>query len=143
MSRPQRQRQPDVRYGWKAQTSHAILAGGEDRWMRTILMIPVLAIGLVSTAFAQDRPRARDLGATFEGQTGPLNAITDVPGVLVGQTTFISGEGKHAVRTGVTAINPRKELGYFPAAVFTLTAMPKCPDRFSPKSSGCCDRRLC
>ncbi len=88
--------------------------------MRTILMIGVLASSLVSTAFAEDRPRARDLGATFEGETGQLNAITDVPGVLVGQTTVISGEGKHAVRTGVTAIIPRKELGYYPAAVFTL-----------------------
>ena len=35
--------------------------------------------------------------------TGPLNAITDVEGVLVGQTTMIRGEN---VRTGVTAILP-------------------------------------
>ncbi len=34
---------------------------------------------------------------------GPLNAITDVPGVLVGQTTIIRGKD---VRTGVTAILP-------------------------------------
>ena len=88
--------------------------------MRTMLMIGVLASSLATTAFAEDRPRARDLGATFEGETGRLNAITDVPGVLVGQTTVISGDGKHAVRTGVTAIIPRKELGYYPAAVFTL-----------------------
>jgi D-aminopeptidase len=35
--------------------------------------------------------------------TGPLNAITDVPGVLVGQVTLREGD---SVRTGVTAILP-------------------------------------
>ena len=35
---------------------------------------------------------------------GPRNAITDVPGVRVGQTTLIRDEN---VRTGVTAIIPR------------------------------------
>src|SRR5690606_22935952 len=35
--------------------------------------------------------------------TGPLNAITDVEGVLVGQVTLIEGD---SVRTGVTAIRP-------------------------------------
>ncbi|MCX7058615.1 MAG: hypothetical protein NTZ79_15925, partial [Proteobacteria bacterium] len=33
-------------------------------------------------------PRARDLGVPFEGTPGPLNAITDVAGVLVGHTTL-------------------------------------------------------
>jgi D-aminopeptidase len=64
---------------------------------------------------AQDsakKPRARDLGVPFDGTPGKLNAITDVPGVLVGHTTLISGEGKlqigkGPVRTGVTAILPR------------------------------------
>ena len=50
------------------------------------------------------RPRARDLGLQIGVlPTGPLNAITDVPGVLVGQTTVIRGDD---VRTGVTAILP-------------------------------------
>lgn len=58
------------------------------------------------------KPRARDLGVPFQGTPGPLNAITDVEGVLVGHTTLISGEGKlrvgiGPVRTGVTAILPR------------------------------------
>jgi D-aminopeptidase len=53
--------------------------------------------------------RARDLGIPFDGSLGPLNAITDVPGVEVGHTTLISGEGrlevgKGPIRTGVTAI---------------------------------------
>src|SRR6266852_163872 len=58
------------------------------------------------------KPRARDLGVPFDGMPGPLNAITDVPGVTVGHTTLISGEGKlevgkGPVRTGVTAVLPR------------------------------------
>lgn len=67
-----------------------------------------------------DPVRARGLGATFEGTPGPFNSITDVPGVLVGHSTVIHGHGEHAVRTGVTAILPRRELGYFPAATFAL-----------------------
>src|SRR5213082_3583081 len=56
--------------------------------------------------------RARDLGILFEGIPGKFNAITDVPGVEVGYTTLIRGEGKlevgkGPVRTGVTAILPR------------------------------------
>jgi len=50
------------------------------------------------------RPRARDLGvAPGIFQPGARNAITDVAGVLVGQTTVIEGD---SVRTGVTAIRP-------------------------------------
>ena len=37
--------------------------------------------------------RARDLGIPFDGSPGPLNAITDVPGVEVGHATIIRGEG--------------------------------------------------
>jgi D-aminopeptidase len=53
-------------------------------------------------------PRARDLGVPFDGTPGPLNAITDVPGVTVGQVTLIEdlADGRK-VRTGVTAILPR------------------------------------
>jgi L-aminopeptidase/D-esterase-like protein len=56
--------------------------------------------------------RARDLAIPFEGTPGPLNAITDVPGVEVGQETLISGEGLlkvgvGPVRSGVTTIFPR------------------------------------
>jgi D-aminopeptidase len=61
---------------------------------------------------AAAKPRARDLGVPFDGTPGALNAITDVAGVTVGQTTLISGEGKLVIgkgpiRTGVTAILPR------------------------------------
>ncbi|WP_254702915.1 P1 family peptidase [Roseovarius sp. THAF8] len=75
------------------------------------------------------KPRARDTGLPFLGQTGPNNAITDVPGVLVGYETLCS----HAdptlrtsdmhVQTGVTAILPRgfaKEPRPVLAGQFTL-----------------------
>ena len=53
---------------------------------------------------AQTRPRAREIGvAPGVLATGPLNAITDVAGVLVGQVTVDDGD---SVRTGITAILP-------------------------------------
>jgi D-aminopeptidase len=74
--------------------------------------LPVVLALCTITAFAQSRPRARDLGVPFDGTPGPNNAITDVKGVEVGHTTLISGSGKLVVgqgpvRTGVTAIHPR------------------------------------
>jgi L-aminopeptidase/D-esterase-like protein len=68
---------------------------------------------MVCTAgLAQSAPRARALGVPFDGTPGPLDAITDVKGVEVGDTTLISGEGKLVVgqgpvRTGVTVVFPR------------------------------------
>jgi L-aminopeptidase/D-esterase-like protein len=60
-------------------------------------------------------PRARDLGVPFEGQPGTWDAITDVAGIEVGHTTLVSGQGEHAVRTGVTVIWPRGKLSDQPA----------------------------
>jgi D-aminopeptidase len=62
------------------------------------------------------RLRARGLGLPFDGEPGPLNAITDVAGVEVGYQTLIRGAGKRVVgegpvRTGVTAILPRGRAG--------------------------------
>jgi D-aminopeptidase len=58
------------------------------------------------------RPRARGAGIELPGTPGPLNALTDVPGVAVGVTTLVDGDGpldvgRGPVRTGVTAILPR------------------------------------
>lgn len=53
----------------------------------------------------QSKPRARDLGLPFPGTPGPLNAITDVPGLAVGFCTLT--DPARAMRTGVTAILPR------------------------------------
>lgn len=68
----------------------------------------VLALAVVAvTASAiepEPRPRIRDLGIEPGVlDPGPLNAITDVAGVLVGHHTLVSGA---SVRTGVTAILP-------------------------------------
>ena len=77
------------------------------RW--SVLTVTLAVCGLGA---AQTKPRARDLGVPFDGTPGPLNAITDVKGVEVGNTTLISGDGPlkvgvGPVRTGVTAILPR------------------------------------
>lgn len=73
------------------------------RKLTGVLVVLGFAATLVS---GQDRPRARDLGiAPGAGVPGPLNAITDVTGVRVGQTTIISGD---SVRTGVTAVLPHE-----------------------------------
>lgn len=54
-----------------------------------------------------ERKRFRDLGLTMgEHPPGPLNAITDVPGVTVGHATVIHDQPVVA-RTGVTVILPR------------------------------------
>jgi D-aminopeptidase len=53
------------------------------------------------------KPRLRDLGIVFgDYEPGPYNAITDVPGVTVGQVTLVYDEPRVA-RTGVTVIMPR------------------------------------
>lgn len=72
----------------------------------------VIALILLPLATLADNtaPRARDLGIPFEGAPGPLNAITDVPGVTVGHSTIIADyENGSAARAGVTAILPRGE----------------------------------
>ena len=71
-------------------------------------ILAVLAICLPAAPLAlgqgDSRPRARDIGLSPGVlDPGPHNAITDVPGVLVGQVTLM--EGDH-IRTGVTAILP-------------------------------------
>lgn len=74
--------------------------------MNKFLSLFVIAC-LTVVSFSQVKPRARDLGVPFEGTPGTSNAITDVKGVEVGYMTLISGDGKNAVRTGVTAILPQ------------------------------------
>ena len=68
-------------------------------FLAACLLAAPLALGQ-----GDSRPRARDIGLSPGVlDPGPLNAITDVPGVLVGQVTLM--EGDH-IRTGVTAILP-------------------------------------
>lgn len=85
-------------------------------------------IALISAGlFAQDaRPRARDLGVAPGVFTpGPLNAITDVPGVRVGHVTLVEGD---RVRTGVTVVVPHGGNVFrekVPAGVFVGNAFGK------------------
>jgi len=64
----------------------------------------------------ENRRRAREIGIRIGSLgPGPWNAITDVPGVRVGQTTLIAGDGplitgEGPVRTGVTVIVPRDDI---------------------------------
>lgn len=73
--------------------------------LRPYGLILLLTASLVTTtAMAQPGKRPRDYGIPFGVlPTGPLNAITDVPGVRVGQVTLNQGAN---IRTGVTAIIP-------------------------------------
>jgi D-aminopeptidase len=73
--------------------------------------------------------RLRELGIeTGSLPPGPLNAITDVPGLRVGHTTLIAGDGplrvgQGPVRTGVTAIHPHEGSAFLdmvPAAIAVL-----------------------
>jgi D-aminopeptidase len=89
--------------------------------MRLLLLVSALATGFLCCAVFSSGAgraaidvvvRARDLGVPFEGTAGPNNAITDVPGVEVGQITHVSGDGPLKVgtgpiRTGVTVVLPR------------------------------------
>jgi D-aminopeptidase len=66
-------------------------------------LAPALGAGLAAQT-PSPRPRARDLGITIGVlPPGPLNAITDVAGVRVGQVTIAVGD---SINTGITAILP-------------------------------------
>jgi D-aminopeptidase len=81
--------------------------------MPRLIAIGTVVLALAYSASAQEgpnsrqlRPRARDLGIKIGVyEPGPLNAITDVAGVHVGQVTIIQGDN---VRTGVTSIVPHE-----------------------------------
>lgn len=81
---------------------------GQVAWKLGPIMLSVsmfaLGTGWSFGQPAQARPRARDIGlAPGVLRPGSLNAITDVPGVLVGHATLDEGDSIH---TGVTAIVP-------------------------------------
>jgi D-aminopeptidase len=71
---------------------------------RTGVAAAMAALVLAASGSAAAQERARDLGLTPGVLApGPLNAITDVAGVEVGQVTLVEGD---SIRTGVTAILP-------------------------------------
>ena len=71
----------------------------------------VLSLFVMSASVQAQKPRERDLKLPIGGKAGPLDAITDVAGVEVGQTTLIEGTD---VRTGVTVILPRGKANHIP-----------------------------
>jgi D-aminopeptidase len=92
--------------------------------MTKTILSAMAALLVTVTTIAQNtapnpRPRASDLGLKIGIlPTGPLDAITDVAGVEVGQTTIIRGND---LRTGVTAVLPHPGNIYrekVPGAVF-------------------------
>src|SRR5436305_1478802 len=73
---------------------------------KLILSLVALLIGTLNAqnTSLNKRPRAPELGIKVGVlPAGPLDAITDVAGVGVGQTTIIQGDN---IRTGVTAVLP-------------------------------------
>ncbi|QRN99636.1 P1 family peptidase [Archangium violaceum] len=97
------------------------------RALASLVLAVCCLLGMPGVSAAQSVPakaRARELGIPFGGQPGTLDAITDVPGVEVGHSTIVSGQGrlvvgKGPVRTGVTAVWPRGKAGTAP--VFAAT----------------------
>jgi L-aminopeptidase/D-esterase-like protein len=89
--------------------------------------VAAIAFLIFPALLEAQKPRERDLKLPIGGAPGALDAITDVAGVEVGQTTLIEGGGKLVVgtgpvRTGVTVIHPRGKANSDPvfAAWFTL-----------------------
>ncbi len=79
-------------------------------------------------------PRIRETDIPYHSElpTGPLNALTDIPGIAVGHATLIAGEGKWTgdgpYRTGVTVILPHTDNLYaekVPAAVHAINGYGK------------------
>jgi len=85
------------------------------RWSAT-MAVALIAAALPAAQTA--RVRARDLNVVVGTlPTGRLNAITDVAGVLVGHATIVRGNGRlkvgeGPVRTGVTAVLPRRDIWF-------------------------------
>ena len=96
------------------------------------------------------KTRARALGVPFDGAPGPFNAITDVPGVEVGYSTIIGGDGplvvgQGPVRTGVTAILPRGHAGMATpvfAGTFSLNGNGELTGTIWVEESGQCEGPL-
>jgi D-aminopeptidase len=114
-------------------SDQAMRSNGITRWTIPLLILVIGICAVASFSAQADEPeesrlRARALGIVVGSYaTGPLNAITDVAGVTVGQTTLISGDGSlkpglGPIRTGVTVVIPRDDVWHkkVPAGSFVL-----------------------
>ncbi|MBI4865900.1 MAG: P1 family peptidase [Candidatus Wallbacteria bacterium] len=102
---------------FKAVTTRFVLTVSAVRKVLLSAALALVAGGVaVDAASPEARPRAHEIGIVIGRlQPGPLDAITDVTGVRVGQVTRSFGEGKLVpgrgpARTGVTAIIPRDDV---------------------------------
>ena len=97
--------------------------------MRPLLALLMTLAATAVTATAQipnGRARARDLGvAPGVFPPGANNAITDVNGVLVGQTTVTDGDSVHTGITAIRAHSGNQYLDRVPAAVHVGNAFGK------------------
>lgn len=76
----------------------------DKKLLAAVVLSSLTALAAAQTATRNARPRVSDLGLKIGIlPAGPLDAITDVAGVEVGQTTIIRGDN---IRTGVTAVLP-------------------------------------
>ena len=91
-----------------------------------IILISSSGKGQVEPPREEGRARARELGIHVGMmEPGPLNMITDVPGVMVGHVTRFEGED---IRTGVTAILPHGGnlfLNKVPGAIYNFNSFGK------------------
>jgi D-aminopeptidase len=90
-----------------------------NRHFAAVMVLLATAFASAQNTTSYTRPRVSDLGLKVGIlPTGPLDAITDVAGVEVGQTTIIRGDN---IRTGVTAVLPHSGNLYrekVPGAIF-------------------------
>jgi D-aminopeptidase len=98
-------------------SSYAMPMAGKLFAVATILF--ATALTAAQNTAPNVRPRVSDVGLKVGIlPTGPFDAITDVAGIEVGQTTIIRGDN---IRTGVTAVLPHSGNLYrekVPAAIF-------------------------
>jgi D-aminopeptidase len=91
----------------------------DKKLLAAVVLSSLTALAAAQTATRNARPRVSDLGLKIGIlPAGPLDAITDVAGVEVGQTTIIRGDN---IRTGVTAVLPHSGNLYrekVPGAIF-------------------------
>jgi D-aminopeptidase len=101
-----------------------------ERRLRAGIAVLAALVSVSAPAASADesRQRIREMGVAIgRYEPGPLNAITDVTGVKVGQVTLKKGDGalkpgEGPVRTGVTVVIPRDDVWHkkVPAGAFVL-----------------------
>ena len=96
----------------------------------------------IKSNLAERQTRARDFGVFFQGETGRLNSIQDVPEVGVGYYTISESGLRH---TGVTAIIPKIKNLTIPcaAATFSLNGNGEMTGRTWIEESGALSGPIC